>query len=112
MSIWNNVRWNWSAAAEAAAALRRAANQLEHTIAERSAVARYATAEWRGHHRNTFDERLNAMLQRSSELADEYRRAAARIEQASQWASDEQARRERARERERERERERRDNHH
>lgn len=96
---WNDVRWNHGAANDAVAALRRAADEVEHSAAERMQVGRYATAEWRGIHRTTFDGALAQIISSARALADKYRAAAERIVEASRWAREEQARRERERER-------------
>lgn len=104
-NIWEDVRWNHQAADEAINALLRAAEELERTIAERSAAVRRVRAEFRGPHRDRFDVTFEQMQRRAAELARAYRDAAHRIRQASEWARAEQRRREREREMERERER-------
>lgn len=96
---WNNVRWDWGAANAASAALRRSADKLDMFAHERSQVAGAAQREWRGRYRLEFDQQLQAMLSRSSNLAAEMRHAAGRIDQASTRAWDEQRHRERERER-------------
>jgi uncharacterized protein YukE len=96
---WNDVRWNWSAADDARAALCHAADTLDSTANERSRAAAEAQAEWRGLHRDRFDVELAQMLRRGHDLANEYREAASRIARASQRAWEEQKHRERERER-------------
>ncbi len=96
---WNNVRWNWSAADAAIAALRRMADLLDETANERMRVAGEAQAEWRGLHRERFDGELAQILRRARDLASECRAAANRIASASQRAREEQRHRERERER-------------
>jgi len=95
----HNVVWNWGAANDAMSALRRAADLLDRTADERQYKAREATAEWRGAHRDRFDDELRRILQRARDLAAEYRNTANRIAQASQHARDEQNRREEERRR-------------
>jgi hypothetical protein len=94
-----DVHWDFSAADEAAAALRRVANILQETAAQREQQAREATAEWQGRYREEFDVHLTKMLRRARELAMEYRDAANKILSASQRAYDEQKRREQERQR-------------
>ena len=96
---WENVRWNHGAAEAAIAALRRAADMLDHTATDRARVADEAKVEWRGRYREEFDGQLAQMLRRAHELANEYRTAAGQIAGASQRAQEEQNRRERERER-------------
>lgn len=96
---WNNVRWDWGAANEAASALRHAADRLDGTASERTGLARNAQAEWRGRYREQFDVELARILRRAHDLANECRDAAGRIAQASQRAWEEQKHRERERER-------------
>jgi hypothetical protein len=93
-----DVNWNHAAADAASAALRRAAGELRRTAGERSRAAQEATTEWRGEHRNTFDEYLRKTLSEAEALAQRYDEAAARIDRASAQALEEQARRDRARE--------------
>ncbi|MEM4202929.1 MAG: hypothetical protein QXS54_02550 [Candidatus Methanomethylicaceae archaeon] len=96
---WNNVRWDWGAANAASTALRRAADKLDAFAYERARMAAEAQREWRGRYRQEFDEQLRALLTRSATLAAEMRHAAARIDQASVRAWEEQRHRERERER-------------
>jgi len=91
---WNDVRWNWVAAEEAAAELERVASLLEHQTAYRQRVAAEATAEWRGFHRRRFDGELAELVRDAHAIAYEYRRMAAAIRRASAAARAEQARRE------------------
>ena len=104
---WNDVRWNWGAAAAASNALRRAAGQLDQTTDVRASVAGEAQQEWRGHHRETFDVDLRGVTVSFRSLAEEMRAAANRIDAASDRARAEQNHRERERDRwRREKERE------
>jgi len=96
---WNDVRWDWGAGDEAAAALRRAADKLGGTARERLRVAREAQAEWRGRYRDEFDVHLDRMVRQARELADEYRQVASRIASAGRRAYEEQRHREYERER-------------
>lgn len=96
---WEDVRWNYAAAGRAAGELDRVADQLDAGSSARMQVADLATAEWRGSYRVRFDQQLTATLREAWWQAGELRDAAARIRRASQWARDEQARRERDRER-------------
>src|SRR5689334_9635090 len=94
-----DVRWNQEAARQAIAALNHAADELARTAQEREVAAHQATAQWRGRHRQTFDERLRDTQARARDLAEDYRAAARRIAQASDHARDEQLRREQDRQR-------------
>jgi len=96
---WQDVRWDHGAAQDAISALRRVADLLDQTAAERARVAQDATAQWRGRYREEFDEHLERMLRRAHDLARECREASNRIAQADQGAYEEQKRRERERER-------------
>jgi uncharacterized protein YukE len=96
---WQDVRWNHGAAESAIASLRRAADMLDQTAADRVRVADEARAEWRGRYREQFDDQLGQTVRRAHELAGEYRDAANRIARADQCAYEEQRRRERDRER-------------
>jgi hypothetical protein len=89
----NPVRWDHGAADQAVRALYRAADELDHVLAERQRAAGVATADWRGRYRLEFDTHLSSAIQRSRALADEYRAAARSISTAGQRASDEQRRR-------------------
>lgn len=111
---WEDVRWDHVAAADAAAALERAALTLEHEAGQQRAAAARDAAEWRGEHRRTFDERLQRLLSAAAELAERCRGLSGRVRGLDAQARAEQARREREREdwereREEERERERRE---
>lgn len=96
---WENVIWDWGAANEAIAALQRAANQLESSLAERRPVATAAQIEWQGRFREEFDQELEHIIQQALSLAAEYRATAARIAAASSAARAEQDHRERERDR-------------
>jgi hypothetical protein len=96
---WEDVRWNYVAADRAAAELDRAAGELESTSDARRQVADTSAAEWRGAYRRRFDQQLTETLRAAWWQAGEFRDAAARIRRATQWARDEQLRRERERER-------------
>lgn len=94
---WNNVVWDWGAAAAAAQELRRMADRLDQSAEERRQLAGVAQAEWRGRYRDEFDVDLEKMLREAGNLAAELRAAADRIDRASEDARQEQARRERDR---------------
>lgn len=94
---WNAVRWDWGAADGAIGRLRHAADLLEELTAERERAAAEAQREWRGKYREEFDEKLNQLVRRALDLANEFREAANRIAWASQMAWEEQQRRERER---------------
>lgn len=96
---WENVHWNYAAADRAANQLDRTADELGTTSSARQQVATEATAEWRGVFRTRFELQLGGTLREAWNLAGAFREAAARIRQATQWAREEQARRERDRER-------------
>ena len=94
---WSDVDWDHGAASAAIGALRRAADMLDQTTGHRERVAGEARAEWRGRDRELFGGELQQMVNRAHQLAGEYRDAADRIARASQWAWDEQRRREQER---------------
>ena len=96
---WEDVHWNYAAADRAAGELERAAEDLESTCGERRGVAEASDAEWRGANRGRFDPRDTEAMRGAWWQAGVFREEAARIRRASQWARDEQARRERERER-------------
>lgn len=107
---WEDVRWDHAAAAAAAAALERTALTLEHQAGQQRAAADQGTAEWRGEHRRTFDERFQRQLSAAAQLAERCRGLSGRVRELDGQARAEQVRREREREDwERERERERRE---
>ena len=91
---WDDVRWNASAAGSAAHALDVAASKLDEGLSRRSRYAKEAQAEWRGLHRDTFDEALRRMQLRSNELVAEYRRVVQRLRSATAAAQAEQRHRE------------------
>lgn len=74
-----HVNWDTAAAAAAMRALRHAADTIERTASERLRAADHACQEWRGAHRETFDESLLRRLNEAYDLADRYRAAAADI---------------------------------
>lgn len=96
---WQAVRWNHEAANQAAAALDRAAHELEQTITDRMRSAQVAQVAWVGAHRNTFDRRHDEDLRQARTLAADFRDAARRIRSTSQEAREEQNRRLREQER-------------
>ena len=96
---WQDVHWNYAAAERAAGELDRAAEELESTSQARRQAADTAAAEWRGTYYGRFDQQTTEALRGAWWQAGEFRDAAARIRRATQWARDEQARRERERER-------------
>lgn len=96
---WEDVRWNYAAAERAAGELDRAADELDSTSQARRQTADDAATEWHGTYRGRFDQQTTEVLRAAWWQAGELSDAAARIRRASQWARDEQARRERERER-------------
>ena len=94
---WQDVRWNWGAADQAASELRRVADSIERASGDRTRAAAQATEQWRGQHRLRFDSYLQDALARARAITEEYRDAAGRIDAASHRARDEQSRRERDR---------------
>lgn len=96
---WDNVRWDHSAAAEAARAFDDTAIFLEESAYRRRQVADEARAEWRGRYRDEFDVDLDTILRRAAELAAEFRAKATEIRRADQRSQEEQRRRELERER-------------
>jgi len=96
---WENVRWDWGAADAAMAALRRVADRLDATANENVRIAGPAQAEWRGARRLRFDDDLASTVRKEHALADECRRMAGRISDASSAAHREQDKRERDRRR-------------
>jgi hypothetical protein len=96
---WQDVRWNYGAADRAASQLDVAANELDLTSVAQQQAARSGSAEWRGLHRQRFDQLFMNKLGDAWHVAGTFREAAARIRRATQWARDEQTFRERERER-------------
>lgn len=105
-SIWHDVRWDHPAAAEAAAALRRTADELDRSIAEAGQARHEASSDWNGVYYEFFVVWRNRLLTELNNLAAACRRAALAIDQASARAREEQARRVREREEHERRERE------
>lgn len=91
---WENVRWDHGAAHAAVVALRRAAELLENAVAQKERAANEARAQWRGRYRDEFEERFSRLRNRARELSEQYRHAANQILRASEWAREEQRRRE------------------
>ncbi len=106
---WKDVRWDHGAADEAAAALRRAAAELERARDDDARLAMEAATEWRGDSREDFEQRRRPLHAELGDLAAACRDAAEHVRRASAQASAEQRRREAEREAwEREQERRRR----
>ena len=98
-----DVRWDHGAAAEAMAALRRTAADIEQAVADRDRMAGVAAQFWMGTHATGFGLQRSMLSAEARALAADCRAAASAIADADQRARAEQARRERERE-ERERE--------
>lgn len=98
MPNYTDVVWDHGAAANAAAALNRAAYEVEQAAADGMAVSQLARVAWFGSHRANFDLRREYLVSQSRALAADCRTAAAAIMAADQRAREEQARRERERE--------------
>lgn len=90
----NPVQWDWGAADAAMHALRQAADKLDESATTRTRLAGEAQAEWRGRHRETFDEQLHKLVSQARLLASEFRSMADRISYASHQAYDEKLHRE------------------
>lgn len=97
-SIWEDVRWDHGAAAEATAALHRAADEIDRTLAEVSQTSREAATDWSGVYRGRFDTERTRLHIELSAIAEACRRAATAVQRASARAQEEQARRIRERE--------------
>jgi ElaB/YqjD/DUF883 family membrane-anchored ribosome-binding protein len=117
---WQDVAWNHHAAAEAMGALRRAADELDRTLAEEARPAQEALGEWRGASRSSFERRRAALRDELSALAAACRQAVEQVRRADadaaaeqrrrEWEREEWRREEERREREREEQRRRRPN--
>ncbi|MEI7772500.1 MAG: hypothetical protein WCI67_21100, partial [Chloroflexales bacterium] len=94
---WQDVRWDHGASDAAISALGRAASEVDHLAGERARAALTMLGEWRGEHRQSFDDRLRRADGEDVALADDLRRAAHDLARLGQQARDEQARRERER---------------
>ncbi len=99
MPNWNDVRWNSEVARQAEWALRDKARLLDETITHRVEMADRARLEWRGRYRDEFDQKLNGMVSRGRQLANEMRAKADEIRRATTRAEAEQRRREEERRR-------------
>lgn len=91
---WEDVRWDYGASDEAAAALRRAASELDSTLADEAYMATEAGADWRGASRDQFEQRRHTLRGELSDLAGACRTAAELVVRASAQAAEEQRRRE------------------
>lgn len=94
---WQNVRWDHAAAAAAIVALNRAAAEVDRLAGERAGAALVVLGEWRGGHREDFNEQLQRAAAADRDLAADLRRAAGELARLGQQARTEQARRERER---------------
>jgi|CXWK01.1.fsa_nt_gi hypothetical protein len=99
MPNWNDVRWNSGVARQAEWSLRDRARLLDETIDLRMQLADRARREWRGPYRDEFDRKLNHMVSRGRQLAQEMRAKADEIRRATARAEAEQRRREEERRR-------------
>lgn len=97
MPNWQDVCWDYGAADAAISALNRAAGEIERMSGERARVAISVLSEWRGGHREHFNQRLRQVDWEDSALSSALRRAGQEIAYLSQQAREEQARRERER---------------
>ncbi|MGH8884606.1 MAG: hypothetical protein ACRDYX_05430 [Egibacteraceae bacterium] len=92
-SIWEDVAFDKAAAAEAIAALERAASQLDQVSKDRAAQAQDARVDWSGAARTEFDQALGSALRQAGDLVAALRRAVGAIRQATSDATAEQQRR-------------------
>lgn len=95
---WNDVVWSHDASSAAAAALHRAADEVERAAGQRATAASHASAFWLGKHRLTFDGELAQLQSAAAALAAAFRDAATRVACAAARAAEEQHCRERERE--------------
>ena len=99
MSIWEDVRWSWSDARTAALTLHRIADELEALRQQRMSNASLVSEEASGPYRVDFELDLKERLLTRIDLSKDCHNLAQRIEDLTNEARSEQARRERARER-------------
>ncbi|NTW97874.1 MAG: hypothetical protein HGB28_04915 [Oscillochloris sp.] len=97
MPNWQDVCWDHGASDAAIAALGRAASEIDRMAGERARVALAVLGEWRGEHRERFNERLRQADTADASLAGDLRRASQEVARLSQQAREEQSRRERER---------------
>jgi hypothetical protein len=91
--IWDDVKFDHTAASEAVSALTAAAAQLDRISTDRAGHAKHAREDWSGMTRIKFDQALDPALSRAGDLATALRRAAGMIQQAMADAATEQHRR-------------------
>lgn len=99
MPNWNDVRWNSEVARQAESALRDKARRLDESIDLRVRWADQARREWRGNYRDEYDRKLNDIVSRGRQLAQQMRAKADEIRHATARAEAEQRRREEERRR-------------
>ena len=95
---WNDVEWSHVAAGNMIRELYRVALALEHNRIALQREVEPVQQEWRGNHRENFDQRHQQKMTWNNGLAEQCRTLARRIESLSEQAREEQAARERARE--------------
>jgi uncharacterized protein YukE len=95
---WEDVRWDHPVSDEAAAALGRAAAEVEQLLAEEAHRAARELPEWQGGAYERFLQRRLSLREELRELALACRAAAGEVRRAAARAREEQARRERERE--------------
>ncbi|MEM8534909.1 MAG: hypothetical protein AAGF95_28980 [Chloroflexota bacterium] len=106
MPNWNDVRWDWGAADDAANTLRRIANELSELRGQRGDKAVFVLSGSAGPYQSVFFEDFDTIQNTSAGLSNDCHALANRISRLSEEAREEQQQRERERERWKRRQRE------
>jgi plasmid stabilization system protein ParE len=93
-----NVRFNWTAAAELVRELRSTATVLEGQIGERKRIGAGARKQWEGSNAQQFDGRMSSCIGDARRFVTSLRKAADGLAELAKLARQEQQRREQARE--------------
>jgi uncharacterized protein YukE len=91
---WQDVRFNYAAAAEYVETCRTTANGMEMWQKGRDRNARTARRDWGGPHRDTFDHERREINRQTEQLIDELRQSERSVRRAAEAARGEQLQRE------------------
>jgi uncharacterized protein YukE len=95
--IHEDVKFDWTTAANLARELRSTADELDRQIGERNGSGAAARKQWRGVYGEQFDGRLKICTGDAKHFADTMRKAATGLDELAKAAQQEQDRRVKAR---------------